>query len=82
MRKLYHAPQRRNLAILPQPRVLRRDASFGRHGRGFYDCETWAALQDAAEVREVPGGEVPVGGGVLAHWGDEDAVLEGEGAEG
>lgn len=81
MRKVHDRLQRRDLAIFPQPRIFRRDSAFGCHGCGFNDGETWAALDDAAEVCEVPCCVVSILGGVLTHWGDYDAVLEGETAE-
>lgn len=82
VRELNRSLKRLDLGILPQPAVFRGDPALGDDGGGFDHCQPRAALQDAAQVREVPRGVVAVFGRVLAEGGEHDAVLEGEGAEG
>lgn len=76
MRELDRLSQWLNLAILPQPRVLRRDPPLRRHSRSLDDGQTRAALDDAPEMRLVPHGMVSIFGRILAHGGHYDAVLE------
>ena len=82
MCKLYDSPEWSDLAVFPQTGVFGRDAAFGEYGSCFDKSESRAALENAAQVREVPVGEVAVVGRVLAERREEDAVLEGYGAEG
>ena len=82
MRKLYDSPEWSDLAIFPQTGVFRRDAAFGEYSSGFNKSEAGAALNDAAQVGKVPVGEVAVLGRVLAERREEEAILEGYGAEG
>ena len=66
VRELDDAGERRFLRVFPETAVFGGDASVGGHAGGFDRGEAGAARQDAAEVREVPGGVVAVGGRVLA----------------
>jgi len=54
--------------------VVRGDAGLGADGVGFSEDEGGAADGAAAEMDEVPVVGESVGGGVLAHRGDRDAV--------
>ena len=81
MRKFNCLSQRLNLAVLPKTGILRRDSTLWRHRGGFDDGESWTALYDTSKMSLVPHGVVAVIGGVLTHWGDHDAVLEGQTAE-
>jgi hypothetical protein len=77
VRKLNDSPEWRDLAVFPQTRVFGRDAAFGEDGSGLDKSNAGAALDDAAQVGEMPVGEVAVLGRVLAERREEDAVLEG-----
>jgi len=52
--KLDCLPERLNLAVLPQARILGRDTALWENGSGFYAGDAWATLNDAAEMGEVP----------------------------
>ena len=56
------------------------DAAFGADGGGFGDDGAGSADGAGAEVDEVPVVGVAVGGAVLAHGRDDDAVGEGDAA--
>lgn len=59
-----------DLRIGPETGVFRGNAAVGEDGGGFDDGEGGAAVGEGGEVDEVEVGEVAVGGGVGAHWGD------------
>lgn len=82
MRELGDCLERGDLRILPEPGVFGGDSALRHYGCGFDHGEARAALDDAAEVGEMPGGVVAVLGGVLAEGGEHDAVLEGDAADG
>ena len=69
------------MLVFPDAEVAWSDAAFGVDGIGFGEDEGGAADGAAAEVDEVPVVSEAVGGGVLAHGRDGDAVGEGEAAE-
>jgi len=70
-----------DVVVFPDAEVAEGDAGFGADGAGFGDDEGGAADGAAAEMNEVPFAGEAVGGGVLAHGRDGDAVGEGEAAE-
>lgn len=55
-----------DLAVFPEAQTLGRVAAPRQHARGLYNCEAGTALNDAAEVGEVPVVCVPVLGRILA----------------
>ena len=74
--KLLESPLPLNLAIIPNPQILRRDSPLWRDGGGFYDRQSRTARDDATQVREMPWRGVPVSRGVLAERREHDAILE------
>lgn len=79
--EINNALQGRDLAVLPQARVLGRDAAIGGYGGGLDDGEGDTAEGEGANVDEVPICEVAVIGRVHAHGADGETVLEGQVAE-
>ena len=71
-----------DMLVLPDAQVVRRDASFGRHGRCLSDHHRRTPDSATAEVYEVPVSGKTVNAGVLAHRAHHDAVAQREGAEG
>ena len=72
------AGERGDVLVGPDAEVAGGDAAFGADGGGFGDDGAGAADGAAAEVDEVPVVGEAVGGAVLAHGRDGDAVGEGE----
>ena len=72
----------RDVLVLPEAEVLGADAAFGGDGGGFGEDEGRAADGAAAEVDEMPVVGEAVLAGVFAHGRDDDAVGEGQGADG
>ena len=70
------APERRDLVIRPDARVVRADAALRRDAAGLDDHGTRAAGRARAEVHEMPVGGHALDRGVLAHRRDPDAVAE------
>ncbi len=72
------------LRVIPDARVLGRDARLGADPGGLRHHESRAAAGERAEVREVPGARHAVAGvdAVLAHRRDPDAVAGGDAADG
>ena len=70
------AGMRRDLVVVPQAEVTRRDPAPGLHRRRLGDDQTEPAGRQGTEVGEVPVGGHTVGGvhRVLAHRCDEGAV--------
>lgn len=70
------AAQGRDLAVLPQARVLGGDAAVGHDGRGLDNGQGAAAQHKLRQVGKVPVRVVPVLGRVLAHGAHDEAVLQ------
>jgi hypothetical protein len=71
------------LSVIPKTGILRCKATVGKDRRRLDAHERSATNGEGAEVDEVKGREgASFGtgrrGGVHAHWGDEDAILEGQ----
>jgi hypothetical protein len=79
--KVGDALQRRDLAVLPQARVLGRDAAVGGDARGLDDGKGGAAEGEGAEMDQMPVGQMAIIGRVHAHGADGEAVLEGHAPE-
>lgn len=85
--KVRHGLDPVDLRVRPQSSIVRTDAPAGLYGRRLNEDEPRALERVVAECRDViwrqGAGCGPAGGdGVLAHWGDDDSVFEGEGADG
>lgn len=76
---VYDPAQRLHLRVLPEARVLGRDAAARLGGRGLDHDDAGAVEGELAQVHEVVVGEVAVGGAVLAHGRDDEAVVQLEG---
>ena len=59
-----------------------RDSAVARHAGRFGDCAADTAQRKAAVMLEMPRRDVPVIGAVLAHRRHDDAVAEGQFAQG
>lgn len=70
------APQRGNLAILPNARIFRRDAAIGKHSAGLENGQRSAASGHGAQVHKVPVREVAIVGRVLTHGRHDETVDE------
>lgn len=62
--------ERLDLRVLPDTAIFGRDAAFGLDGSRFDKGKTRSALDNAANVGEMPVGLVTVDGGVLAKRGE------------
>ncbi|KAG8416933.1 hypothetical protein J3459_022487 [Metarhizium acridum] len=71
--------QRLNLRVLPEPRVLGRDAAARLGGRRLDHDDAGAVERELAQVHEMVVGEVAVVGAVLAHGRHDEAVVQLEG---
>jgi hypothetical protein len=69
------------LLVVPDPRVLRRDATLRDDGGRLGHHQAGTALRERPEVDEVPVGGSAVLGGVLTHGRDPDAVAERRAAQ-
>jgi len=81
VREFYDLAQRLLLRIFPETAVFGCNSSFGLYGGGLDECQTGTALDDTAQVCEVPVRLVTVFGGVLAERGEGEAVLDRHAAE-
>ena len=77
----HHAPQQRLVRFVPQPQAVVRDAADRRDMRRLGEHDAGAAHGARAEVLQVPVVAEPVGGAVLAHRRDHDAVAGGDRTE-
>ena len=77
-----HAGQHLDVIVLPDAEVIRADAPFRQHRRRLGQDRRRPANRPAAQVDEVPVGGIPVDARVLAHGRNDDAVAEGETADG
>ena len=68
--------------LLPDAEILRADPAFGRDRRRLGEYDRGAAHRAGPEVDEMPLARETVLRGVLTHRGNDDAVLEGDFAEG
>jgi hypothetical protein len=66
MRELHDLPQRFDLAILPKATIFGCNSALCCDCCSFDYAQAWAAQDNAAQVREVPGRVVPIFGTVLA----------------
>lgn len=78
MDKVSNALQARDLLVLPDTSVSRRDASLRDNSSSLGQDQSCTQGGKGAEVDEVVVGEEAVGGGEHAHGGDDKAVGEGE----
>ena len=78
VKKLHDLLERRDLLVVPQSHIGVGDAALRCHRRRLDDDETEAAQGKAAEMNEMPVVGHAVARRVLAHGGNEHAVLEGE----
>lgn len=70
-----------NLRIEPDTGVFWGDSAFWEDGGSFDDGETRTMRDYTAIVSSVPRSEMTIGGTVLAHWGDPDAVWSSKTAD-
>ena len=80
--KARNALERRDVLVLPDAGIFRRNAPARLHGGGFGHHQAGAAHGPAAQVDQVPVGGQPVHRGVLAHGRDGDAVAKRDIAHG
>jgi len=66
------------VGVGPDAAVERRDSPDRRNGGGFHHHQSRPADGPAAEMDEMPIGGQAVIAAVLAHWGNENAVAEGD----
>ena len=64
------------MLISPNTGIPGRDAPFGRGSGRFGDYQCGSAYRSRPQVDQVPFIGQPFFTGVLAHGGDEDAILE------
>ncbi len=63
-------------AVVPQPEISVGDPRLRRHRRRLQGQEPGARHRELAEMHHVPVGGLAVAGRILAHRGDDDAVLQ------
>lgn len=75
------ALERRDVLVLPDAEVRRRNAALGQDCGGFQHHQACAALGSAAEMHEMPVVGKAVFGRVLAHRRHPDAVRKSHGTK-
>ena len=63
-------PERLNLAVLPQTRILRRDTALWQDGSSLNTRDTRAALNNATKMGQVPWCVVSILSRILTQWGE------------
>ena len=64
--------------VIPQAKIAVGDASFGFDRTCFYDQKSCAGLGEVAKMHVVPCGGAAVVSGVLTHWRNDNAIIEGQ----
>jgi hypothetical protein len=82
LRETDDAQERFDLPIVPQAEVGGADASLRNDGGRFDDDQRGAADGARAVMHEMPVAGQAVGGRILAHGGNGDAIAQGEAAQG
>ena len=73
--------ERHLVRIRPDSSVLGRDSALWGDGHDLSDDQGGTTSSKAAEMLLVPEGHMTIIGGVLAHGGDDDTVVQGHAAK-